>query len=59
MAEHQESYFHIYTKVLFIIHYVLSQIEGMWRSVEDNYGEVEEHKELQISLLPFSSFNIC
>lgn len=37
----------IYSKVLFIIHNVLSQIEGMWRSVEDNYGE-EEHKELEI-----------
>lgn len=46
----------IYSNVSFIIHYVLNQIEGMQRSVEDNCGKVEKHN---IYIPLFSTFNIC
>lgn len=46
----------IYSNVSFIIHYVLNQIEGMQRSVEDNCGKVEKHN---IYMPLFSTFNIC
>lgn len=48
----------IYSNVSFIIHYVLNQIEGMQRSVEDNCGKVEKHKEFDISIFPFFQASI-